>query len=194
MFFLFKKCGLWGLPCTPRSVMWRVGRSPGTSGSIVRHFTSSVMFRTCQHIWGTESQKPGTPVKGLPHLFLAVSVFPYSSHCLCIDSINSSCLLPTFGWGWEAVLAEMPWWDGCQRMLLLTWFNFLSFWGSQGQAPCTLAWKDIFRVFCLSLGGGSYLSYFPNKLNFIWLLWLWWGGAETGELFHRTLMCVGFLI
>ncbi|XP_040109280.1 probable protein BRICK1 [Oryx dammah] len=30
-FSFFQKCGLWALPCTPRSVMWRVGRSPGTS-------------------------------------------------------------------------------------------------------------------------------------------------------------------
>uniref|UniRef100_A0A8C0DS27 Uncharacterized protein n=1 Tax=Balaenoptera musculus TaxID=9771 RepID=A0A8C0DS27_BALMU len=28
-FSFFQKCGLWALPCTPSSVMWRVGRSPG---------------------------------------------------------------------------------------------------------------------------------------------------------------------
>lgn len=176
-------CGVWG-------------GVRGPLGNIVRHFTSSGTFcrSTCQHFWGTESQKPGTLSRSSPPLSLSLSVFPYSSHCLCIDPINSPCLLPTFGWGWEAVLAEMPWWGGCQRMLLLT-HQFLVLLGRSRPGP-HLAWKGTFSEFSVCHLGFLYLSYFPNKLlNFICLLWLWWGEElETGCTSSTEIWCVGFLI
>lgn len=123
------------------------------------------------------------------NIYLAVSQ-PKTPH-FCI---NSPCLLPTFGWGWEAVLAEMPWWGGCQRMLLLT-HQFLVLLGRSRPGP-HLAWKGTFSEFSVCHLGFLYLSYFPNKLlNFICLLWLWWGEElETGCTSSTEIWCVGFLI
>ena len=203
LFFFFSK--VWPLGSAMHTQKCDVAcgeQSRGPLGNIVRHFTSSVTFcrTTCQHIWGTESQKPGTLSRSSPPLSfspppLSLSwVFPYSSHCLCIDSINSPCLLPTFGWEWEAVLAEMLWWGGCQRMLLLT-HQFLVLLGRPRPGP-HLAWKGTFSEFSVCHLGCLYLSYFPNKLlNFIWLLWLWWGEElETGCTSSTEIWCVRFLI
>ena len=137
LFFFFQKCGLWALPCTPSGVMWPVGRSLGelsetTWGILLLqwHFVALLV-----NMFEALRAKSWDSVKVLPtSLFLSLSAFPCSSHCLCIDSINGLCLLPTFGRGSEAVLAEVPWRGGCQRMLLLT-HQFLVLLGRSSPGP-----------------------------------------------------------
>lgn len=130
-------------------------KSRGTLGNNIIHCTFSVTFyrTTCQCIWGVQSQKPGTLCEGPHHMSLSLSL-KLSLHLslLCTESINSLFLLPTFGGRWGAVLAEtlMPWQYGCQRMLLLTQQS-LVIWGRSRPGP-HLAWRDIFKVFFLSLG------------------------------------------
>ena len=92
--------------------------------------------------------------QGPPHLSLffslSLSVFPYSSHCLCIDSINSPCLLPTFGWGGKQSWLRCPG-EWLPENVVANPPVSCPFGEVKARPPLGLK-RDIFRVFCLSLG------------------------------------------
>lgn len=162
---------------------------------IIRHFTFSVTFcrTTCQCIWGTQSQKPGTLCKGPPRPSLSVLDFPYSSHCLCIHSVNSLCLLSTFVGGRRQswLRHSCPGKMAARECCWLT--SLLFFWGGQGQAPTWL--EGTFSEFFFCHLRCLCLSYFLNKLlDFIWLLWLCWGEElELGLTYSTEIWCAGLL-
>lgn len=164
---------------------------------IIRHFIFSITFcrTTCQCIWGSQSQKPGTLCKGPPQPSLSLLDFPYSSRCLCIHSVNTLCLLSTFvggrrdssGWDTHALARWLP--ENVANSPV-----YCSFGEVKARPPLGL--KGHFQNFFFCHLGRLCLSYFLNKLlNFIWLLWLCWGEElEMGLTYSTEIWCVGLLL